>query len=309
MSATINHPSRQQGMDWNNVRYFLAIYKMKTLAAAANLLNVDQATAGRHLNALERQLNTRLFLRTTAGMMPTPFADLLLPQALRLEEAALSMQKMVQDSDLGLAGLIRIATTDTLAQFFVIPAVKALQKQNPDIEVVLLTGAELVNMNRREADIALRTIRPESPLLITRKLMDLTVSLYGSAQYWRTHPQPVWGEHFNGHTLLLPLQPTGWSEPEQLAGESIDQGKIGMRCNTLFSLCAATRSGLGITELPDFLAHEYPELQAVWAERRRRYPVWLVAHPDLYKTARVRALIDAICIAAAAYPSLVPAFT
>ncbi|WP_293935814.1 LysR family transcriptional regulator [Iodobacter sp.] len=285
-------------MDWNNVRYFLAIYKTRTLAAAAQLLSVDQATVGRRLSALERQLNTRLFLRTTIGMLPTPFADQLLPHALQLEDAALAMQKTVQDSDMGLAGLVRIATTDTLAQSFVIPAIQSLQEQHPDIELVLLTGAELLNLSRREADIALRTIRPESPLLIARKLMELTVSLYGSAHYWRTHAMPVRGEHFAGHSLLLPLQATGWSEPEQLAGEAIDEGKIRMRCNTLWSLCAATRAGLGITELPDFVAHEYPELQAIWTEHRRHYPVWLVAHPDLYKTARIRAVMDAICAVA-----------
>lgn len=281
-------------MDWNDVRFFMEIFRRGSLSAAARELRVDQATVGRRLDALERQLGSRLFLRTAQGLSPTPLAQDLWPEACRLEEAALALESRAAGRDEEMAGLVRVATTDTLAQVFVVPALARLQRRCPNIELALQTGADLVNLARREADVAIRTVKPQHPDLIVRRLMDLTVRPYASASYLEHHPPPRRGEHFAGQQVLLSLRPTGWSESGRLAGEPMTHARVAARFNSLATMVAAAEAGMGIAELPDFVATRSAGLQPLWPSPEKRYTVWMVVQPDLYRTARVRAVMDAV---------------
>ncbi|WP_168194790.1 LysR family transcriptional regulator [Chromobacterium phragmitis] len=281
-------------MNWNDVRFFLAIYRKGTLSAAAKMLSVDQATVGRRLVAMESSLGARLFLRTSSGYSPTPLGEEILAEAVRVEHAALSLENKASGQDSRPGGRVRIATTDTLAQALIIPAMTLLRAKHPQIECSLVSGQELISLTRREADIAIRTIKPSNPDLIVRKLADMPVHLYATQTYLESKGTPQPGNHFMGHDLLLPLVSTGWAEMEKLAGESITQGNVAARFSSLWSMLSACASDMGIAELPDFVAAWGGSLRRLWPEQVKTYPIWLVVPPDLYKTARVRAVLDAI---------------
>ena len=117
-----------QQMDWDNIRFFLAVYRQHSLRAAARHLGVDQATAGRRLSALERQLGAKLFVRTPGGYLPTPAAELLFAGAERIEDEVQGMARSALGLDQRLTGQVRVATGEGLASVLVIPAMERVPR-------------------------------------------------------------------------------------------------------------------------------------------------------------------------------------
>ena len=133
-------------MDWDNARIFLAIYRIGTLRGAAALLQIDQATAGRRLAALESSLDARLFLRTPGGYVPTAAGELAFAAAERMEQAADQLQRQMQGLDHRLSGVVRVAASETVASYFIMEAVRRVHAQHPDIRVVLSTSIQISNL-------------------------------------------------------------------------------------------------------------------------------------------------------------------
>ncbi|PND34745.1 LysR family transcriptional regulator [Achromobacter pulmonis] len=281
-------------MDWDNARIFLAIYRIGTLRGAAALLQIDQATAGRRLAALESSLDARLFLRTPSGYVPTAAGELAFAAAERMEQAADQLQRQMQGMDHRLSGVVRVATSETVARYFVMEAVRRVHAQHPDIRVTLSTAIQLSNLTRREADLAIRNLRPDNPDLIHRHLARKEVGLYASRSYLAAHGEPRPGTAFAGHTLVTYQQSVlpGWSDT--FCGEPTGNGRIGLELNSGLMIIEAVAAGLGIGELPTHMAPDYPDLVRIWPHRSESYDLWLVMHGDLNRTARVRAVADAI---------------
>lgn len=281
-------------MDWDNARIFLAIYRVGTLRGAAALLQIDQATAGRRLAALESSLDARLFLRTPGGYVPTPAGELAFAAAERMEQAADQLQRQMQGLDHRLSGVVRVAASETVASYFVMEAVRRVQAQHPDIRVVLSASIQISNLTRREADLAIRNLKPDNPDLIQRHLARKEVGLYASRGYLAAHGEPRPGTAFAGHTLVTYQQAVlpGWSDT--FCGEPTGNARIAIELNSGMMILAAVAAGLGIGELPTHMAPDYPDLVRIWPGRAEPYDLWLVMHGDLNRTARVRAVADAI---------------
>ncbi|CAB3746785.1 LysR family transcriptional regulator [Burkholderia puraquae] len=281
-------------MNWDNARYFLALARTGTLRAAAARLNVDQATVGRRIAALEDELAARLFLRTPTLYVLTTAGEALLEPAETMEHASLTIERRVMGLDDQLCGSVRIATTDTLGKRFVIPAIARLRHRHPGIDVVCVTSAEIANLTRREADLAIRTLRPESPDLIVRRLGHLETGIYASRGYLAERGEPAPGSAFDGHDLVMyqqPVVPTMW---DALCGESTSRGHVMFQTSSTMMLVEAALAGLGVAELPCFRADAEPQLVRLMPQRCNYFDVWLVAHADLYKTARLQAVIEAV---------------
>ncbi|GAB2907203.1 LysR family transcriptional regulator [Paralcaligenes sp. KSB-10] len=281
-------------MDWDNARVFLAIYRMGTLRGASSALHVDQATVGRRLASLEKSLDVRLFLRTPAGYVPTPAGELAFHAAERMENAAHQLQRQMQGTDKQLSGTVRVACTDGTAVYAMMNALQTLHASHPDIRVVLTTSSQMTNLTRREADLAVRPVRPDSPDLITRHLARCEAALYASQSYLEARGEPRQGVALAGHDVVIYQPSIARYQSETLCEEPICNAKVALEVNTSLMLFHAVRAGLGIGELPTFLAHDDPLLQRIWPDRAVPYDMWLVLHGDLNRTARVRAVADAI---------------
>lgn len=281
-------------MNWDNARFFLAVARAGTLRGAAQQLGVDQATVGRRLAAFEEELGARLFLRTPSLYVLTTAGEAVRAQAEAMEQAAHALERRVAGLDEQVAGTVRIATTDSLGARFVLPALARLRRSQPGIEVVMVTSHQIANLTRREADIAIRTLRPDAPELIARRLAQLGLGLFAAPAYLADRGEPREGDAFAGHDLLVyqrSVVPSMW---ESLCGEPITRGRVVFQTSSTTMLFEAAVNGLGIAELPTYRAVREPRLVRVMPKRQDRFDVWLVAHADLYKTARVQNVIAAI---------------
>jgi len=281
-------------MDWDNARIFLAIYRKGTLRAAAGMLDIDQATVGRRLNALEKSLGARLFLRTPSGYVATPAGELAVTAAGKMEQAALQFQREMQGLDNRLSGIVRVTTSDTMAQHFVIAAMQRLHEQHPDIRIVLSTSTDITSLTRREADLAVRTLKPTSPDLVSRHLTKRSMGLYATPAYLKRRGVPVPGNGLAGHDIVIYQPSVAFRHQEKICLEPVHNARVAMEVNSGLALHEAACQGLGVTELPCHMADKDRRLVRIWPERVDHYDVWLVMHTDLNRTARVRAAADAI---------------
>jgi DNA-binding transcriptional LysR family regulator len=281
-------------MDWDNARIFLAIYRKGTLRSAAALLDIDQATVGRRLNALESSLGARLFLRTPSGYMATPAGEQAIHAAEKMEQAALQFQREMQGIDNRLSGVVRVTTSDTMAAHFVIGAMQRLHKQHPDIRIVLTTGTEITSLTRREADLAVRTLKPTSPDLISRHLVKRSMGLYATPGYLKAHGMPERGNGLAGHDIIIYQASVAPRHQEKICLEPVHNARVALEVNSGLAMLEAARQGIGMAELPCHMADGDKRLVRIWPERADHYDAWLVMHSDLSRSARVRAAADAI---------------
>lgn len=190
-------------MNWDDVRIFLAIQRAGTLRGAAQELAIDQTTVSRRLTGLERALGSRLFLRTTGGLALTDIGQNVLHMAEDMERMAVSFERRGEGADARVAGEVRLTTTDALAMDFVVPAIENLRASHPELRVILSTTTRLLDLARREADIAVRTLRPEQPDLIVRQLGCWEVGLYATRGYLAKHGEPEPGQGLANHDIAL----------------------------------------------------------------------------------------------------------
>ncbi len=281
-------------MNWDDARFFLAVARCGTLRKAANQLQVDQATVGRRLTALENSLGSKLFIRTPKSFSLSPLGESMLADVMKMENAVQAIARKAAGGDESLCGNVRIATTDTLAEAFVIPALQDLRQRYPAITVTLLTALNIADIAYHGADLAIRGARPDNDELIIKRLATIEMGLYASPHYLAQRGMPVKGEQLRGHDLLMfprELVPRHWSN---FCGETLYEPNVVLQCNSQLLLRSATRSGLGIGLLSAFLADKDPELVRLLPENKDWVDIWLVLHPDLQRAARVRAVVQAL---------------
>lgn len=285
-------------MNWDDARIFLAVQREKTLRGAARSLSLDKATVGRRLTAMERALGATLFLRASNGYSLTPVGEVALSSAETMERSAHEFVRQTQGVDKRLAGEVKVTTTDALAIGFVVPSIERLRAKHPGVTVQLSTSTQILNLAKREADVAVRTVKPDNPDLLARRLASWEMGLFASEGYLKRRGEPVVGQAFAGHDLVV-YQPymTAMRVP-MLAGEPIHAGRVVSSVNSNLTLRAALKAGIGVGEIPAQMGL-CDGLVRIWPDRSRQtpYEVWLVTHQDLRHTARIRAMIDEIIVA------------
>ncbi len=282
-------------MNWDNARFLLAMSRTGSLRAAASSLDVDQATVARRLRTLERELHTHLFNRHPEGYTLTCAGQLLLPEAEMMEAAAAALQRKTFGMDASLAGTVHIASTESLASCFLLPALAPLRQSHPNITLLLSTALELVDIKRGEADLAVRSARPTDENLIIRRLATFHIGLYASTAYVSRRGLPVPGNAFAGHDLIMfprDAVPQYW---QRLCNEPITNGNIVLETPSQWLLIESVRQGIGISMMArEIVERCCPELVNVMPARHETVDIWLVVNPDVWSAGRVRVVIDAI---------------
>ncbi|CAI2132135.1 LysR family transcriptional regulator [Serratia marcescens] len=281
-------------INWDDARFFLAVARCGTLRKAASQLHVDQATVGRRLSAFEDALGSKLFIRTPKSFALSPLGEQMLADVMKMENAVQAINRKAASGDESLCGNVRIATTDTLAEAFVMPALQDLRERYPAITVTLLTALNIADISYHGADLAIRGARPDDDELIIKRLATIEMGLYASPHYLARRGMPLRGEQLRGHDLLMfprELVPRHWNN---FCGEALHEPNVVLQCNSQLLLRSATRSGLGIGLLSAFLADKDPELVRLLPENKDWVDIWLVLHPDLQRAARVRAVVQAL---------------
>lgn len=279
---------------WDDYRYFQAIKRAGSLKAAAGLLRTDQATVGRRLYALEREIGAKLFEKRSNGFFLTAAGERISASIDRVEAEFDGVQRHVAGEDARLEGVIRIAAPGTVANAFLIPRLRAFTDRHPGISLEFATGPEVVNLAKREADLAIRLVRPDRKNLSVRKIGEMALGFYARPDLWGKHPAPRSATEV-ARFPFVGLSDVATSDAEaKLLSVFRTPLRLAIRTHAWASVAAGVGGGVGFGVLPDFLAAQYPEVRRLSFLPESRSPVWVVTHPDLRANARVRAFVDEI---------------
>jgi len=267
---------------WDDLRVILAIATTGTLSGAGRRLGLSHATVFRRLGDIEARLGVELFERSRTGYTPTPAGEEVAAAARRVESEVVEVERRVAGRDLRPSGTVRATTTDALVAGLLSPVLRDFRTAHRDISLEVVISDQLFSLSKREADVAVRPSATPPETLVGRKLGTIAQAVYG-------------------HTELDP-QRAEWVGPdESMAYQALErwmreQGldeRCRYRVNSVLGMRAAVRAGTGLAVLPCYLADGDPELV------RHGEPIaalatdlWLLTHPDLRKTARIRAFSE-----------------
>ncbi|MDY7227163.1 LysR family transcriptional regulator [Hyalangium rubrum] len=279
-------------MNWDDLRYLLALSEHGSLSAAGRHLRVDQATVGRRLAALQRAVGIPLVERSSQGMRLTAAGEQAVLTARRIEDTTAALARQLAEAEPRVAGTVRVTAPDTVASQLLAPNLALLRERHPELQVELLASSRAVNLARQEADVAVRLFRPLEPTLAVRRLGTLAFALYASPDYVRRRGRPRL-DALREHVLVTDdASVPGTAEKQWL--EEVGQGaSVALRSNTRYALLTAARAGVGLALLPCYLGDTEPGLLRVCPpEKVPPREAWLVVHQDLQRVPRVRAVID-----------------
>lgn len=272
----------------------LALAREKTLAAAAEKLGVDHSTVFRKLNALELRLQVRLFDRSTRGYRLTPSGERAASTAERVETELLALDRDISGRDQQLSGVVRVTASETFS-YAVLPSIFAtFQSLHPRIRVVLSIDNRVMDLSRREADVALRVRRPLDADLFGRKLTDVAWAFFAARENALALRKEGRAFDFSRHQVI------GWDEPARIVAAewilaNVPPDRVGYRSNSLVNQLLATRAGLGIALLPCYLGDRDPGVRRVTGVMTDlNSELWIVTHQDLKNTARIRAFLEVV---------------
>lgn len=272
--------------DWENIHHFVALAREGTLSAAARTLGVDHATVARRVAALETLTGLKLVDRRSRTTTLTEDGKRIAAVAAPMEETAFALLRAAQAAKPGIDGEVSISAPPNFASAVIAPQLIRLRQQHPGIRLKLIGEKRRASLSRREADIALRLLRPVEAGLFVRKIGSFGFSLYGAPAYLEKTPPHAFA--FIGYDASMAESPQ-----EVWLGTIIGEREVVLRTNDLQTQVAAARAGLGIAALPHYLGDGDPLLQrhAVTQKPISR-DVWLVVHRDLRQVPAVRAVME-----------------
>lgn len=283
-----------QNLDWRLLQAFVAAAEAGSLGRAAALLGDSQPTLSRRLAQLEARLGQALFERTPRGLVPTVAGQVLLEPAREMRAQVARMGLQLERHALALAGTVRITASEMVSQHLLLPALRPLRAQHPEIQIELAPGDEVADLLAREADIALRMFRPTQKELIARRLADLPLGLFAHRDYLAARV-PVAPETMHQHAWIGDDRHGLMVRGFERAGFSVAREFFAIRTDHSALAWQAVCEGLGIGAAPLCVGERTPQVQRVLpALAIAPMPCWLVVHRELRGTPRLRAVFDAL---------------
>lgn len=291
-------------MNWDDVAYFVCLVEQQTLTACAEAMGVQHSTVARRIDHLEHTLNVKLFDRLGKRYSLTQEGDFLYMQAIEIKKEIVVFERMAVDHN-ALQGKVVVSAPPVWANEVLIPQLLGFRQQYPDIVMELCGEVGLSDLHQREADIALRAHRPTQDDLVIRTVGSIKYRFFAHGDYVKTHQNEWELVEFTASARIL-----AWSQA-LVAAYSFN---IAFSTNDLYIACHAVRQQLGFALLPDFLAAQYSELVPIDPIHKdtltplqlnslaevsntatpliQDYPLYLVMHPDVRRSAKVRAVAD-----------------
>jgi DNA-binding transcriptional LysR family regulator len=283
----------KQNFDWGLVRSFLAALDQGSLLGAARVLDASQPTIGRHIAELESQLGVVLFERTGRGLLPTASALRLAESARAMESGAHQLARSVSGAETTVSGTVRITASQPVACALLPPVLARMRQALPDVQVEMVASNEVTNLLRREADIALRMVRPDQASLVARRIGSVKLGAYGHRDYLRRKGTPHQPPELLQHELI------GGDRNEEILqgfaamGYPVGRGHFAFRTDDLMASWAALRAGLGIGFVATYLARTDPDVvQVLPMLPLPELPIWLTVHREIRTSQRIRAVYD-----------------
>lgn len=279
--------------DWNQVRAFLATVEEGSFSGAARVLKTTQPTIGRQISELEAALGVTLVERSVKGPTLTETGRDLLDHVRAMGEAATLISMAAEGHSLDVSGDVTITATDLLSAGM-LPAILAPLRQNsPGIRVRIVSSNDIQNLLQREADIAIRHVRPEQPELIARHVGDFRASLYAASDYLERAGRPRTPREVADHDFVGTPDPDRLIAPLHNQGVPLRPENFVMTSDSGVVVWELLKAGYGISMLPETLCDAEPGVEKVLPSLPSlEFPVWLVAHRELQTSKRIRIVFD-----------------
>jgi len=279
--------------DWNQARAFLATAEEGSLSAAARALGQTQPTLGRQVAALEDTLGVTLFERAGRSLSLTQSGLELLDHFRAMGEAAGRVSLAASGQSQAIKGQVRITATDFLATYHLPPVLQRIREIAPEIEIDVVASNEIRDLTRREADIAIRHVRPEQPELIAKLIGEMAFHLYASADYLDRHGRPATPRDLSNVDFIGPDDPERLLPTLHALGLPLTRDNFKLTSASGTVLLALVKQGLGISMCTKDLAALIPGLEPVLPELEPiPVPIWLVTHRELHTSRRIRLVFD-----------------
>ena len=289
--------------DWNHVRSFIAIADAGTLSAAAGALGVSQPTLGRHVDELEAATGLTLFTRGRSGMRLTEAGLSLIEEARAMEADAERLALKAAGRAQTIAGTVRITASDVVATYYLPAILAALKEAEPEIEIELVPSNTVQNLLSRDADIAVRMVRPMQNDVIARKVGDMTIGAFADRAYLGRYGRPASFADLAAHRLV------GYDRDDLILRAMRAMGLEGKRRDFAFrtddqvAYWELVKAGAGIGFGPRYLASLTTSLEEVLPELSiPPLPMWLAAHQELRTSLRIRRVMDRLHEALSSLP-------
>jgi DNA-binding transcriptional LysR family regulator len=281
--------------DWNQVRAFLATAEKGSFSGAARALKTTQPTIGRQIGALEESLGVTLVERSVRGLKLTEAGRNLLDHVRAMGEAATLISMVADGNSQDVTGEVTVTGTDLLSVSVLPGVLWPLREAAPGVRVRILTSSELENLTERDADIAIRHVRPDQPDLIARHLGDFRANLFATSDYLDRVGRPESLRDIADYDFV------GNADPERLMAPLHNMG-IPVRPDSFVMSSAngvvaweLVKAGYGVSMLPEALADAEPTLERVIADfPTLEFPTWLVTHRELQTSRRIRIVFDTL---------------
>lgn len=279
---------------WELYRTFVEVLREGSLSGAARTLGLTQPTVGRHVDALEAALGTKLFVRTQRGFKPTDAAEALRPYAESLAATAAALLRVASDPGKGVSGTVRITASDVIA-VEVLPSILAeLTARHPALSIELVPSNRIEDLLHRASDIAVRMLRPTQGALLARHVGGIEIGLYAHRRYLSERGTPSALDDLSGHALIGFDRETAFTRAITRRHPWLNRQRFTLRTDSDVAAIAALRAGCGIGACQVRLAERDPDLVRVFPDVVFELDTWLAMHEGLRDVPRCRETFAAL---------------
>lgn len=259
--------ARKPPPSWDDLRYFLTVARSGTVSAAAAQLGIEHTTVSRHVRALEGELNETLFHKSNTGYELTAAGQRLVEAAEDMESAFLAARSMAGRESQSVVGIVRIGAPDGFGAIFLAPRLKLLTEQHPRLAIELLATARIFSLSKREADIAISLSMPRQMRVVSRRLTDYRLHVYG-AQHYLEAAAPIRAvDDLKHHPFVSYIEDLLFAPELNYLSAVRANVTPRIRSTNLLAQLHATLAGSGLCIMPTFIASGFPDLVPVLPNR------------------------------------------
>ena len=285
---------------WELYRTFLAVFHEGSLSSAARSLDLTQPTIGRHVDALEEALGITLFTRSQRGLRPTAGATSLVPHVEAMASAAGALERVASGEALEERGVVRITASEMVGVEVLPPALASFRESHPKIAVELVLSNRTADLLRREADIAVRMVKPTQTMLTTKKLGVVRIGLHAHPRYLAAQGSPRSLQALRAHSIVGFDSQSSMRKLPQMP-VAITRDLFAFRCDSDLGQYAAIRAGFGLGFCQTGLGKRDGLVSILRDALGFELGIWLTMHRDLRTNRRVRLLFDHLAVHLRAY--------
>ena len=258
-------------MDWDKLKIFHTVAEASSFTKASTVLNLSQSAISRQIQSLENELKIKLFERHARGLVLTDNGKYLFQTAHEVISKLKDVEATFSDEKNKLKGKLTVTTVVSFGTTWLTPRIKEFMDLHPEIEIELIFDDKELDLSTREADVAIRMRRPKQLNLIQKKFVNFNYHIYGSNEYLEKNGYPKILKDLDKHKFITYGRgaPSPVYNPDWVLKLGTKEGKKRksvMKVNSVYGLLLAVQSGVGLAALPDYIAHNIPNLTKILPE-------------------------------------------